>query len=522
MENIKNLDAKLDKFFADESKAVSMTENGRRELQRAHVAVKFLVANGISASDNGENAMKAFATLHTGTRKEEQAVLREVQSMILVNLQSARAMQEFVATESKQAKKSADKKIAQIDSVASQIMPDYVLNTYEIVKYAALSSEIKNADGDVVLDLEKLFAAVRKSASKPATIKALPTYEKAVAEKLTAIVRQNIVAFLGCAQDIAKLEKAATSKVNRKERNKTTFHSDIRKVRRENRPVNKAGEPSLPSYLDYINDDGTFVSYEDFKNTPSYKVYGEVSEEDYQRYVNSREFSQLVSILESPLSDRVVDEVPSFTIVENGADLKVAENIDDAEWDKSAVIVGEFAKEPVVLPKKEYRASRNVENETVEVTKLPSAGLSSKAKKRILAGVLALTILAAAIGLTAKHFSGNDGEEPVIEETTTPEDTTTEPQGPTFNNTEVKEDVSDIKDNPAHEITPEVDNMGENGTIIPNVPETESSEETTTPEDTTTETTESDPSYDQPDTPPAGDNGIGSDKKNETDEDEFF
>ena len=479
MENIKNLNARMDEFIANEENVQALTSSGNlMEFKRVHLAVKFLVENQISLTNDNQIAELSFGAMENPdrTEKDEKSALRTIEAMVIGNLKAERDVQQWRASDDKKAKRAANKLIAQIDTVAGQIMPDYIANAYAVIKAGNKSAEIKNEEGEIVFDLDKFFAAVRKSASKPAVVNNLPTYERDVEAKFRKVVKENVVGFLSAFEYISKQEASAAVELAGAGKVQRLVNSDIRKLRRRNRPVDSKGD-LLPSYLDYINDDGSFVQYEQFKNTPSWRVYGDVTEEDYKAYVLSRDFSQLVGILEQPLSsETLANEVPSFKIEKNGNELRIAEEVDYSDYAVGGYTeLGDFAKEPVILPKKTYKLAKRVENETVEVSKLKGEHEKlAKNLKRVGAGVLAAAILATAIGLTVKQFTGDKEDTPIVQgpesDTTTP-DEPVKPELPTYNNTEVKDNAEDIKNNPALEITPEVDNMGDNGTIKPNLPE---------------------------------------------------
>ena len=81
-------------------------------------------------------------------------------------------------------------------------------------------------------------------------------------------------------------------------------------------------------------------------------------------------------------------------------------------------------------------------------------------------------------------------------------------------NTDVKPQEQ-IRPNPAEKSEPVVDNVDENGDIVPDLPPAQDSE-------TEDQPIESDPSYDQPDQDVPEDNDINDKRDDETSDDEFF
>lgn len=545
MKYIENLNNKINAFLEDEANISALEKSGNLlEFKRASLAVKYLIEKNIALTDDAKNAEVSFSLFVDKQNKkylDEKIALMGIQSMVLSNLVSNKAILEgmSVVLEDKAEQKATKKAIQEIDVIAEQIMPDYLLNAYSVIKSMNKLAVIYNQNDEMVFDFDKFFDSINQSARNTYPVNNSPTFNSDVEAKFKKTVRENLDGFMGILPDVIEKQKRALLENERAPKPVSKVNSDIRKLRRESRPIDWNGE-EYPSYLDYIKDDGNFVSFEEFQNTPTARVFNEFdNQEDYVNYVTSSKFAQYVEYLEQPLKSREIKNgTPYFVVKKKGSDYKVqdGEELSDYATDDYSE-VGRYPKEIVYLPKKEYKAVKDDEFITARFAKIKNEKVLN-AMKKVVAGAMAVVILANALGTPVKEVldsvKGNEVVDPIVPPApptpVTPVDpiipiTPVNPTPDTNNkNTEVKTDQSEIKDNPAHEITPEVDNMGDDGTIKPNLPEDiTTGEQPSEGEDNSGVQEEvKDPSYDDPDGKPAEENGIGSDKKNESSDDEFF
>lgn len=561
---IKHLDSELDKFLKDEDNISALKRAGSlAEFKRTKLAVQYVIEKNLVLADDAKNADGIFVEfLDVSKRKyvDQQTALMAIQSMVLSSLASGKTYLEGMAVASgdKKEQKTAQKAIKEIRAVAGQVMPDYLVNTYSFIKSVNSkegSAKIYNQRYELVFDFDEFFRTIQESARKNYPVSNLLSLDSDTEAKYRKVVSENIDGFLNILPDVVTKQKRAILEFERTPKPVSKVNSSIRAIRRENRPLNNECE-ELPSYLDYIKDDGNFVSFEEFKKSPSARVFNEFeNEEDYVAYVTSSKFAQLVEYMEQPIKpEQITAKVPTFVVEQKGKVFQVQDSNDASDYGTNGfVIIGEYPKEQVILPKSEYKTVKGDEFITAEYSKIKNER-ALNAMKKVIAGATALVILANTLGAPVKEIVESVRGEEVVDPITPIEPVIpVDPVNPVnpinpvkpnpdteYKNTEVKTDPSEIKDNPAHEITPDVDNMGDDGTIKPNLPEEETSgdetkedessgktdasetpsEGTETPEEP--EETFPDPSYDDPDGTPAEENHIGSDKKNESDDDEFF
>lgn len=445
-------------------------------------------------------------------------------------------------------KKQQAKQVKDLTSVASHIIPDYLNNIYVFIDRNNLDKKIFNENGEQVFDFERYFEAISKLAIYDASINNLPTYSADVTNKYRKVIESN-------AEQLLNLTPYMQSVVFQNPRDAVfveddtnyTYDLEIRKLRYLHRPANKNHE-LLPSYLDFVSVDGGIIPYEQHKLTPSYNLAPSETEEDYLQFVNSNDFKNYVSRLETPIGE--IGEMGADKYFEvksernNGKYSLCTEELSD--YDDNYVSLGYYPKESISLMGKDYKLAKHADSPTTIINKQKNEKLITRAK-RIGAGTMAVIIIALALSVPVRYLVESSQDETQI----------TEPQpengDESFkNNVEVVE-PENIPENPAEEYEPEVDNVGDNGTIKPIVPPTENQgEEVTTPETpelpegetpevpegevTTPETPEeypvlppvveegeSDPSYDQPDSEvPEKNDDINNKREEESSDDEFF
>lgn len=539
-------------------------------------------------------------------------------------------------------KKALADKRALCVGVAGEILPYYVNNAYNILQSSGLSTKIYDEQNYYVWDLDQMFDGSNRLLIHEATFNNLPYYSHQTEKKYLESISKDAEVFLNMSQALFDACEQWLSRVFIEDEEKLIVNSNVRRFRRANRPANKNGE-LLPSYLDYLTDDGKIVPFEEFKKSATYRVFELFeTEEEYNNFVKSNEFRSYVSYLETPLEfvdQKLLMEVRSIEECISDSEYALREGLDvmrdiktqitalrsqiekrtaqykrdakkakpeekaelKAKFDKDiqaasedmAVLIteyksvwqtakkcdesiknnrellkikmvavdpiqeklpsvmalearkgdyrfyysdssdfvspedmayefkGYFPKEDIKLPAKEYALAKKVNNETVVVSRAQNEKALAIAK-RIGAGALAFFIIANATATPINEIIKSIKEG--IQHTSTPEEPEipVEPiepspeEKPTYNNTEVRPE-DEIRDNPAEKDEPVVDNVDENGDIVPELPPVEE-----TPDENGDQVTESDPSYDQPDTEVPDENDINDKRDDESSDDEFF
>lgn len=238
----------------------------------------------------------------------------------------------------------------------------------------------------------------------------------------------------------------------------------VREFRRENRPVDKEGN-MFPSYLDFINNDGTFVSYDEFLNSPSSVIYKslvcedkEEGEKKFNKFVKSPEFMRAVRAMESAVDEGYIegnglqDKVFALYVDKNGnLTLEKGEESDSdfAHPDEGEnELVGKFPKEVVLVSKEIYKKDKIESNDTSVVTPI-----KNKSTMATIAKASALVVLVAGIAvggvLGYKKCNEKTPAEPPYVDPVTPDDPKTDPDKKP--NYEVV-DPDQVRHNPAEDI----------------------------------------------------------------------
>ena len=582
------------------------------ECARINIALQFLIENDLELQRPYEKVF--LSDVING--QTDPVVMSSAQADILLAIigikNDANVYRTMVDENNQKDKKEKKEAISKLDDlskkatlVAQEIMPDFLLNSYQVLHGTNASTKVYDEENYQIFDLDAFMKGVAK-AGKVSPVFEVKTHgarqakmSKQAEAKLRAITKENIEEFLTLVPSVYQATVSVGQqyweglKFSQAEET-FVFNPQVREVRRKNRPQDKVGN-LLPSYLDYFSEtENRILTYEEFKNTPTYNVFKPfATEEEYNEFINSSEFLGHASYLENPVkfvsrlnyntfaTSNDLNKMEKQTWIfnkERDAEYKEWKNSmwtletresvdgrseyrlpisDESDFympgEKMFITAGYFAKEEIVLPAKYYHKAKRISknNPTVQVKKLQNEKALNIARK-IGAGVLALSILVNATGFAVKE--GIEDAKDLVEsikdalnkeQPSTPESPEQpeqtgpstqqpeEPQTPETNNTEVKDTEEEIRDNPAEELEPPVDNVDQNGDVQPSLPPVE--EETTPPaeeeitppveEETTPpveEETDSKPEYDQPDAPVQDENDIQGDRENESDDDEFF
>lgn len=514
MENkAKILETSLANLLSNQEKIKELSNHGLLlEYKRLYLGVKYLNANNIAVANQS-----SFAALTSAINKntpiddaEFKLATSDAELAVLDNLNGALESLSFYGGESRKDRQNLKAREKEAIKVAGEILPDALNRAYDIILDHGQDGKIYDNEGNLIFDFESFIDKINKSAHKTLVVNNLPTLSDEAEKKYKKVVSENAREFLSLLPAIEK--KIDELVINGVTKPVIIINTDIRKIRRDNRPVDKKGN-LLPSYLDYITDDGKIVSYSEFLNSPTAKLLNEFSnEEEYKNYASSTAFWAYVSHLERPVSKASLEMGnPTFTLKIEGGEVK------------------QFAKEKIVLPKNAYKLAKKSGNETTTISKVKNEKVL-KALSRVVAGALSVVILAGSIGWSVKEIvesikehqtqngSGNDNTPPV--DGTTPPTDTPEQTTPNRDNVDIKDSPDEIVDNPAEEIAP----PEEDSTTAPE--ETTSPEETTGPEETTTPeeitTPEEDPSKDNPESDVPNHNDIDEERREEETDDSFW
>jgi len=506
MEIMKNLYSQINAYLSKKENVESLKKSGLyTEYKRVQLAVKYIIDKNITRADDGELILRWLNTAEKTHRSydTDKRLLMTMETMVLSNLKSEIDIQK-AAMKDPSNKKSAEKKIREMTSVAGEILPDYLTHAYAQIKAMNDTVKIRNIEGKELYDLDRFFEGVRKSTRKSYVIDNLPTFDREVEEKCREVIKENAAGFIEIFEDVARTAAKADLDRIHSPKEKRHVSSKVRKYRRSLRPLDINGD-ELPSYLDYITDNGELLSFAEFQNTPSYKVNKEFkTEQEYNSYVSSSAFARYISYLEQPLTPEAEDNgTPSFKYPDTGRN---------------------YPKEKIILPKKQYKLTRNIENETVDITKIRNER-NLETLKKIVAGALSVTLLVNALGWPVREVVKSIKSDAQVEPQPQPQpdynpdnsqggdqttDTTpVDPPVPPVTedkpvyvgpNVTVYDDEDKIKDNPVHSdpmfdnpVSGVPDNVGTDGTIIPNLPpveETTGSQESTSEPEEPVQTTD--------------------------------
>lgn len=583
MENLikfqKNLDNLLNEYRSQSRELTSgFSALDLTEYSKLNIALQFLINNKTVATLPSSDAFLAY--LDNGkadvlTLAPIQAEVINAVSKIIVNANVLEDMVNNNDDMDKSAKAKAKQKlnnvILQANAVYANIIPDYLVNARTILNGAGADTRIIDEQNYQIFDINEFFNGIKKSAKQPPIFEVRTLGDKqfrrsnTAVNKLNKVVKDNVSEFASLipaiSEAVTKAEKAYYHNLKSIKAEIPMGNVAVRSARRQIRVANKSAE-IIPSYLDFFaSNNQDFLSFEEFKQTPTFKMcYPFKTEDEYKSFIKSSEFASLISHMETPAQFKSKLNYDTFVTSKN---LKKAEKQlecyyseckeEFAEWKKSVFplevkkegntktyklstsgsdyvvpseagfeYVGSFAKETIFVPSKYYRKLKKLENQniTVSVCRAENEKLQN-ITRRIGAGVLALSILFNATGYAVKEGveeiidTFKKGEEPI----TTPNN----PQKPdNSTNTEIKDNEEDIRDNPAEEYEPSVDNSDENGVTNPNIPsEPQGPEQPSEPQQPSIE--DSKPEYDQPDEiVPDENTNIQGDRENEGIDDEFF
>ena len=500
MENkAKNLELSLERLLSNQSKIKELSDYGLlAEYKRLYLAVKYMNTNGIETI-NGRalDALSSAIGYSSITSAEFKLATSCAELAILDAFKAASYNLDRFGGDTRSEIKISERKKKEIIDVAGQILPDALNRIYDILQDYGRDGKIYDASGNVVFDFESFIDKINKAAHTTSVVNNLPSISVDAAIKYRKVVQENASKFLNMVPIITK--NLSTVVETGSVRPTFEVNTYVRRLRRANRPVDKNGN-TLPSYLDFVNDDGTIVSYSRFLNTPTAKALKEFrNENEYVNYVSSTGFWSYVSYLESPMSSEAVEVgLPSFGLNE----LPVSDGVDVFDTRR-------FPKEKLVLPKDVYKTANRSSNVTTSVTRAKDDKFV-KGLNRTVAGILAVAILGNAVAYpVGEMVKAIKNYTPVV-------DPGVRPSGPSddvINPPEVTTPSVDVEKVNPDEI---IDNPAEN--IVP-------PEETTTPEELPTppvieETTPGE--ADDPEAPVPGHNDIDEDRREESTDNSFW
>lgn len=496
------LEKSLSNLLSNQSKIKELSDYGLlAEYKRLYIAVKYINENSIVPSNARVlDALSSAIDDYSIDSSEFKLATSCAELAILEGMRASIYAVDKLAGDSRKEIKEIEKKKKEIISVAGEILPDALNRVYDILQDYGRDGRIYDSEARLVFNFDSFIDKINKSAHSTSVINNLPTLSTDATIKYRRVVKESAKEFLNL---IPSIGRTLSTVVDEGVRRPTIMvNTDVRKLRRANRPEDKNGN-LLPSYLDYIRDDGTIVPYNQFLNTPTAKLLKEFkNEREYAHYVSSTAFWAYVSYLETPMSDEAVEVgLPSFSLNE----LPISGGVDPFDTRR-------YAQEKLILPKEVYKDAKKSGNLTTQVTKLRNDKILNGAK-RAFAGVLSVVVLANSIGWpvsqiynSIKDSSIGPNDEPNPPQTddpvTPPEETT-----PMDNVDVVTPD--EIVDNPAEEITPPEETTGPEENITPPETDVVNPGETTTPEENT-------------ETPLPGHNNIDDDRREEGTDDSFW
>lgn len=504
------------------------------EVKKIQVAMAFVEKYNIES----ENLKLSFNLLcDTLDNISEEADYSTVERVVLVTQGEILTLAYNVVNAEASEGSSLKKQKADAISVASHVLPDFLNNMYVYMDKYGMSKEIKGEDGEVVFDYDEFFAAIGKLAVHEKGVNNLTTFSKETTKRYRKVIEGKTESLLVVVPYLTRVDLSSKRAEIFSKNDKNSYDVKVRKFRYYSRPSNKEHE-LLPSYLDYVTLENTIVPFEEFKATPSYAQVPFESEKEYLNFVNSDVFKKYVSYLETAnITLEEFDANKHFELAVNPSKNEDYELVDDRLSDYSALTtVGYFPKEVVYLDKYDYKNAKDSATCSTIINKQKNQQAIDRAK-RIGAGTLAALIIAMAISVVPISLMINESteaEQPSIEETETPSE---EPED-SLN----VEDVTpeELPKNPSEDSEEVADNVGENGTIVPdaspdNTTEEVKDEETTPEVEEEVETPEefpvqppvieeeNDPSFDQPDKDvPEKNDEIHDKREEENSDDEFF
>lgn len=504
MENkAKILETSLSSLLSDQSKIKELSNYGLlAEYKRLYLAVKYINQNSIVPVNGRALDALTNAIGHAEISSADFKLATSCAELaILDGLKAAGSSLDSFAIETKKDAKTVAKKKKELVSVAGEILPDALNRVYDILQDYGRNGQIFNADGNVVFDFDVFIEKINKSAHTTSVINNLPSLSVDATEKYRRIVKESAKEFLHLIPEIGRTLSAVVDAGPI--RQTVVVNTDVRKLRRANRPKDKNGN-LLPSYVDYITDTGAIVPYYHFQSTPTGRLLKEFrNEEEYANYVSSTAFWAYVSYLETPMSAEAVEVgLPSFGLNE----LSEHDGVDPFDTRR-------FAKEKLILPKNVYKSAKKSGNATTTITKLRDENIINTAN-RVIAAALSVVVLANSLGWpinqivnSIKEGQSNDGPgntpiDPPVDTPVKPPETTT----PEDNNVEIV-DPDEIIDNPADDVNPPEETTGPEDVLTP-------PEVTTPPEDN--------PSQDNSETPLPGHNDVDEDRREESTGDSFW